>query len=52
MTAEEQAVVDGFHGDGSAGAGEKGYQAVVARAAYFLAEPTRKMPMLMAATGT
>ncbi len=48
MTAEERAVVDGFHGDGSEGAGESAYQAVVAKAAYFLAEPTKKLPALMA----
>jgi len=50
MSAEEQAVVDGFHGDGSEGTGKAGYQAVVTRAAYFLAEPTRKLPMLREAT--
>jgi len=48
MTAEERTVVDGFHGDGSAGAGEADYQVVVAKAAYYLAEPTKEMPMLMA----
>ena len=48
MTAEERAVVDGFHGDGSEGAGESAYQAVVAKAAYFLAESTRNLPALMA----
>jgi len=50
MTAEERAVVDGFHGDGSEGAGEAGYQAVMARPAYYLAEPTKETPMLMAPT--
>ncbi len=48
MTAEERTVVDGFHGDGSEGAGEAGYQVVVAEAAYYLAEPTKEIPMLMA----
>ncbi len=48
MTTEEKAVVDGFHGDGSAGAGEADYQVVVAKAAYYLAEPTKETPMLMA----
>lgn len=48
MTAEERAVVDGFHGDGSEGAGKRAYQEVVTRAAYFLAEPTKAMPALMA----
>ncbi len=50
MTAEERTVVDGFHGDGSTGAGEADYQVVVAKAAYYLAEPTKEMPMLMAPT--
>ena len=48
MTAEERTVVDGFHGDGSEGAGEASYQAVMAKPAYYLAEPTKEMPMLMA----
>lgn len=48
MTAEERTVVDGFHGDGSEGAGEAAYQAVMTKAAYFLAEPTQAMPALMA----
>lgn len=50
LTAEERTVVDGFHGDGSQGAGEADYQVVVAKAAYYLAEPTKEMPMLMAPT--
>lgn len=48
MTAEEQTVVDGFHGDGSEGTGEAGYQVVMAKPAYYLAEPTKEMPMLTA----
>ena len=48
MTAEERTVVDGFHGDGSEGAGEASYQVVMAKPAYYLAEPTKEMPMLMA----
>lgn len=48
MTAEERAVVDGFHGDGSEGAGEASYQVVMAKPAYYLAEPTKEVPMLMA----
>ncbi len=48
MSAEERAVVDGFHGDGSEGAGEASYQVVMAKPAYYLAEPTKEMPMLMA----
>ncbi len=50
MSAEEQAVVDGFHGDGSKGAGEESYQAVVSKATYFLADPVKEMPALMAPT--
>lgn len=48
LTAEERTVVDGFHGDGSRGAGEADYQVVMAKAAYYLAEPTKETPMLMA----
>ena len=48
MTVEEQTVVDGFHGDGSEGAGEASYQAIMAKPAYYLAEPTKEVPILMA----
>ena len=48
MSAEERTVVDGFHGDGSQGAGEAGYQEVVAKSAYYLAEPAKELPLLMA----
>lgn len=48
MSADERSVVDGFHGDGSEGAGEAGYQAVMERPAYYLAEPAKEMPLLMA----
>lgn len=48
MSGEERAVVDGFHGDGSEGVGEAAYQTVMARQAYYLAEPTKEMPALMA----
>lgn len=37
MEVEEKAVVDGFHGDGTNGSGQKGYDEVVARAGYYLA---------------
>ena len=47
MTEEERPVVDGFHGDGSVGAGEAGYQMVMDRPAYYLAEPMRAIPMIM-----
>jgi len=50
MTDEERAVIDGFHGDGSEGAGESNYQKVLEKTAYYLIEPTRKTPMLMAAS--
>lgn len=48
MSQEERAVVDGFHGDGSEGAGESAYQAVLLRSDYYLAEPQNKMPALAA----
>lgn len=46
MTAEEQSVVDGFHGDGSMGSGEKAYAEVIRNSAYFLAGPTSQMQAL------
>lgn len=49
LTAEEKAVVDSFDGDGTEGSGEKAYREVCANAAYFLGEPVRNMPALMAA---
>lgn len=42
MAAEEQAVVDSYHGDDTQGSGEKAYNAVVARAGYFLAPPNQQ----------
>lgn len=48
MDAQERAVVDAFHGDGKEGAGEKTYNMVMARPDYYLAEPTRELPLLMA----
>ena len=50
MTSEEKAVVDGFHGDGSAGAGANAYQKILARKDYYLGEPTREVPLLASAT--
>lgn len=50
MEADERAVVDSFHGDGSTGSGAKVYAEVLAKADYYLAEPTQKMPALMAPT--
>jgi len=48
MSAEEQAVVDGFHGDGAAGTGAEEYAKVLARSQYFLSEPVREVPLLTA----
>ena len=50
MNDMEQAVVDSFHGDDSKGSGEKAYAEVMAKADFYLAEPTQKLPALMAAT--
>lgn len=48
MSDAEKAVVDEFHGDGTPGAGEKAYGAVMARSDYFLGEPKREFPLLAA----
>lgn len=48
MNAEERAVIDGFHADGTAGSGEIAYQKIIARKGYYLTEPTQEMPALMA----
>ena len=50
LGTDERAIVDGFHGDGSEGAGEADYNTVVARAAYFLAEPAQKVLAIAAST--
>ena len=50
MDAEEKAVIDSFHGDGGDGSGEKAYTEVMNNAAYYLTEPTQKLPALMEAT--
>lgn len=50
MDPGEQAVVDSFHGDDSKGSGEKAYTEVMAKADFYLAEPTQKLPALMAAS--
>lgn len=47
MEAEAKAVVDSFHGDGSDGSGVKAYEAVLAAADFYLAEPVQKMPALV-----
>lgn len=48
MQTAEKVVVDSFHGDGKEGSGEKAYTMVMARPDYYLAEPTRELPLLMA----
>lgn len=48
MSAEEQAVVDEFHGNGSAGTGADEYAKVLTRSQYFLAEPVKEVPLLTA----
>lgn len=48
MNETERGVVDSFHGNGSHGTGESGYQEVMLKASYFLAEPVKQMPMLIA----
>ena len=48
MNRAVKEVVDSFHGDGAEGSGEKAYTEVMANAAFFLAEPTQKLPALMA----
>lgn len=50
MTKEEKTVVDGFHGDGTVGAGESAYQAVMLRSDYYLSEPKNELPALASAT--
>lgn len=42
MSAEEQAVVDSFHGDGTEGSGETEYQTVLENSAFYLSEPTQQ----------
>ena len=51
MNRAEKEVVDSFHGDGAEGSGEKAYTEVMTNAAFYLAEPTQKLPALMAAGG-
>lgn len=50
MDAQEKAVVDSFHGDGADGSGEEAYTEILNNAAFYLAEPTQKLPALMAAS--
>lgn len=46
MDAEEKAVVDSFHGDGSEGSGAKAYSAILTRANYYLAPANSDTLML------
>ncbi len=46
ISKAEQAVVDEFHGDSKARAGEVAYQHVMAQASYYLAEPVAEVPLL------
>lgn len=48
MSDREKEVVDGFHGDGTQGAGQAAYEKVLAQANYFLSEPTQQVAALMA----
>lgn len=48
MTCEEKTVIDGFHGNGTENSGEKAYNVVMSRAAYYLAEPHTKLLALTA----
>lgn len=50
MNDMEQMVVDSFHGNDTKGSGAKAYAEVMANAAFYLTEPTQKLPALMAAT--
>lgn len=50
MSAEERAVVDSFHGDGTEGSGIKEYAAVMASSSFYLEEPTKSIKLLSAAT--
>ncbi len=46
MDAQEQAVVDSFHGDGTEGSGQKAYAKVLARRDFYLSEPVQQMQLL------
>lgn len=46
MSQEEQTVVDGFHGDGTSGAGAKDYAKVLERKQYYLSEPVKEVQLL------
>ena len=48
MAAREQAVVDSFHGNGTHGSGAEAYREIMAKRDYYLGEPTKEMPLLLA----
>lgn len=48
MDAEEKAVVDSFHGDGTEGSGEKAYAEILKDTGYYLSDPTNQMAALAA----
>ena len=48
LDREEQAAVDGFHGDGSEGSGKTAYAEVLKDSAYYLSESTQAIPALIA----
>ena len=50
LDAEEKAVVDSFHGDGSEGSGQTAYAEVLKDRSYYLSAPSQNMPLLESAT--
>ena len=51
MDAEERAVVDSFHGNGSEGSGAVAYAEVLSKSGFYLASPTQSLPALNAPQG-
>jgi len=50
LDAEEKAVVDSFHGDGTEGSGQTAYAEVLKDRSYYLSAPSQNMPLLGSAT--
>lgn len=48
LDAEEKAVVDSFHGDGSEGSGQTAYAEILKDRSYYLSAPSQNMPLLNA----
>lgn len=46
LDAEEKAVVDSFHGDGSQGSGQAAYAEVLKDLSYYLSAPSQNVPLL------